>query len=164
MAPHSSTLAWRIPGTGEPGGLPTIGAHRVGHDWSNLAAAAAVVNNPPASAGDVRDTGVIPGLGQFLGGENGNPLQYSRLENPLNRGAWQAMVHKAAKSQTWLKWLSTQHQEAMEDSGVWCVTVHGVLESDTTYQLNNSNNNNVIYDYTVCSSFKLTSFTYYCCC
>ena len=41
MATHSSVLAWRIPGTGEPGGLPSMGSHRVGHDWSNLAAAAA---------------------------------------------------------------------------------------------------------------------------
>ena len=41
MATHSSILAWRIPGTGEPGGLPSVGSHRVGHDWSNLAAAAA---------------------------------------------------------------------------------------------------------------------------
>ena len=43
MATHSSVLAWRIPGTGEPGGLPSMGLHRVGHDWSNLAAAAAAV-------------------------------------------------------------------------------------------------------------------------
>ena len=41
MAPHSSVLAWRIPGTGEPGGLPSMGSHRVRHDWSDLAAAAA---------------------------------------------------------------------------------------------------------------------------
>ena len=40
MATHSSGLAWRIPGTGEPGGLPSVGSHRVGHDWSDLAAAA----------------------------------------------------------------------------------------------------------------------------
>ena len=40
MATHSSVLAWRIPGTREPGGLPSVGSHRVGHDWSNLAAAA----------------------------------------------------------------------------------------------------------------------------
>ena len=40
MATHSSVLAWRIPGTGEPGGLPSMGSHRVGHDWSDLAAAA----------------------------------------------------------------------------------------------------------------------------
>ena len=43
MATHSSVLAWRIPGTGEPGGLPSMGSHRVGHDWSDLAAAAAVI-------------------------------------------------------------------------------------------------------------------------
>ena len=42
MATHSNVLAWRIPGTGEPGGLPSLGSHRVGHNWSNLAAAAAV--------------------------------------------------------------------------------------------------------------------------
>ena len=43
MATHFSVLAWRIPGTGEPGGLPSMGSHRVGHDWSGLAAAAATV-------------------------------------------------------------------------------------------------------------------------
>ena len=41
MATHSSVLAWRVPGTGEPGGLPSMGSHKVGHDWSDLAAAAA---------------------------------------------------------------------------------------------------------------------------
>ena len=45
MATHSSVLAWRIPGTGEPGGLPSMGSHRVGHDWSDLAVAAAIVLN-----------------------------------------------------------------------------------------------------------------------
>ena len=43
MAPHSSTLAWRIPGTGEPAGLPSMQSHTVGHDWSDLAAVAAAV-------------------------------------------------------------------------------------------------------------------------
>ena len=45
MATHSSVLAWRIPGTGEPGGLPSLGSHRVGHNWSDLAAAAAEVSS-----------------------------------------------------------------------------------------------------------------------
>ena len=45
MATHSSDLVWRIPGTGEPGGLPSMGSHRVGHDWSDLAAAAAEACN-----------------------------------------------------------------------------------------------------------------------
>ena len=49
MATHSSVLAWRIPGTGEPGGLPSMGSHRVGHDWSDLAAAVTqLVKNLPA--------------------------------------------------------------------------------------------------------------------
>ena len=43
MATHSRILAWRIPGTGEPGGLPSMGSNRVGHDWSDLAAAAAIL-------------------------------------------------------------------------------------------------------------------------
>ena len=46
MVTHSSVLAWRIPGTGEPGGLPSVGSPRVGHDWSNLAAAAAAASRP----------------------------------------------------------------------------------------------------------------------
>ena len=46
MATHSSVLAWRIPGTGDPGGLPSMGSHRVGHDWSDLAAACLSDNSP----------------------------------------------------------------------------------------------------------------------
>ena len=48
MATHSSVLAWRIPGVGEPGGLPSMGSHRVGHNWSDLAAAAAVPSLSPS--------------------------------------------------------------------------------------------------------------------
>ena len=57
-----------------------------------------MVKTPPANIGDERDTGSIPGSGSFPGGGNGNPLQYSCLENPMDRGAWQAIVHKVAKS------------------------------------------------------------------
>ena len=56
-----------------------------------------MVKNPPASAGDIRDTGLIPGLGRFPGEENGNPLQYSCLGNPMDRGAWWAVVHGVAR-------------------------------------------------------------------
>ena len=56
-----------------------------------------------ASAYNAGDLGLIPGWGRFLGGGYGNPLQYSCLENPMGRGAWQATVHRIAKSQTWLK-------------------------------------------------------------
>ena len=68
---------------------------------------ALVVKNLPANAGDLRDAGLIHGLGRSLGGGHGNPLQYSCLENPMDRGAWQATVHRVAKSWTWLKQLST---------------------------------------------------------
>ena len=107
-----SVLAWRSPGTGKPGGLPSMGPHRVGHDWSDLAAAAAaesvlvatsgvggegccchpgasrasrvalVVKKAPASAGGAGDVGSIPGSGGSPGGGNGNPLQHSCLEHP----------------------------------------------------------------------------------
>ena len=66
-----------------------------------------VVRNPPASAGDIRDTGSILGSRQSPGGGNGNPLQYSCLENAMDRDAWWATVHGVAKTQTRLKWLST---------------------------------------------------------
>ena len=62
-----------------------------------------VVKKPPANAGDTRDAGLIPGLGQFPGGGQVNPLQYSCLENPMDRGAWWAAVHGVAQSQAQLK-------------------------------------------------------------
>ena len=66
-----------------------------------------MVKNPLASAVDVRDMGLISGSERSPGGGHGNPLQYSCLENPMDRGAWQATVHRVAKSQTGLKQLST---------------------------------------------------------
>ena len=155
MAPHSSTLAWKIPWTEEPGrlqsmgsrrvghdwatslslftfmhwrrkwqptpvflpgesqgqggprGLPSPGSHRVGHDWSDLAAAAAARNirfletvqikitesstlfgsDGKAAVYNAWDLGLILGSGWSLGEGNGNPLQYSCLENPTDRGA-----------------------------------------------------------------------------
>ena len=59
-----------------------------------------LVRNPPANVGDTGDMGLIPGSGRSPGGENGNPLQYSCLENPLDRGARWATVHGVAKSCT----------------------------------------------------------------
>ena len=59
-----------------------------------------VVKNPPADAGDKRDAGSIPGSGISPGGGHGNPFQYSCLENPLDRGTWQATVHRVAKNRT----------------------------------------------------------------
>ena len=64
---------------------------------------ALVVKNPPANAGDLRDTGSIPGSGRSHGGGHHNALQYSLLENSMDRGAWWAMVHRVAKSGAQLK-------------------------------------------------------------
>ena len=70
-----------------------------------------MVKNLTANAGDIRDLGLIPGLGRSPGGGNGNPLQYSCLENSMDRGAWQAPVHRVTKIWTQLKQLSTAQME-----------------------------------------------------
>ena len=56
--------------------------------------------NPPADVGDARDTGSIPGLERSSGGGHDNPLEYSGLENSMDRGAWKVTVHEVTKSQT----------------------------------------------------------------
>ena len=66
-----------------------------------------VVKNPSANAGDARDTSLIPGLVRSPGEGHGNPLPYSCLENPMDRGASRAAVHGVARRQTWLKRCST---------------------------------------------------------
>ena len=58
------------------------------------------VKNPPANAGDLKDTGSIPGSGRSPGGGHSSPLQYICLENPMDRRAWRATVHRVTKSQT----------------------------------------------------------------
>ena len=94
MATYSSVLAWRIPGTGEPGGLPFL----VAQSWTRLkqlsSSSGSIVKNTPANAGD---SGSIPGLGSFLGGGNCNPLQYSCLGNLMDRRAWRATAHGIPK-------------------------------------------------------------------
>ena len=62
-----------------------------------------MVKNLPANAGDIKDMGSIPGLGRSTGEGNDNPLRYSCLDNPMNKGAWWTTVHEVAKSQTQLK-------------------------------------------------------------
>ena len=83
MAPHSSTLAWKIPWTEEPGGLQSRGLLRVGHDWAASLSLSSI------------------------GEGNGNSLQCSCLENPGDAGAWWAAVYGVAQSRTRLKWLSS---------------------------------------------------------
>ena len=77
-----------------------------------------VVKNPPANAGDERDTGSIPGLGRSLREGHGNLLHYSCLENPMDRRAWRAIVHRITRRQTQLKILST-HAEAFRTCSIW---------------------------------------------
>ena len=81
MAPHSSTLAWKIPWMEEPGRLQSMGSLSVTHDWATSLSC--------------------------IGEGNGNPLQYSCLENPRYGGAWWAAVHGVTQSQTQLKRLSS---------------------------------------------------------
>ena len=70
---------------------------------------ALVVKNPPANAGNARDISLIPGSGRSPGGGHGNPLQYSCLENPMDRGAQQATVQEGAESETQLSMPAHMH-------------------------------------------------------
>ena len=81
-----------------------------------------VVKNPPANAGD---TGSIPGWERSPGGEHGNPLQYSCLGSPMDRGAWRATVHGIAKVQTQLNQLRMQ---AKSDYGDGCKDLYIVVK------------------------------------
>ena len=82
-----------------------------------------MVKSLPANAGDVTDLGLILGLGRSPGRGHSNPLQYSGLERPTDRGAWQAKVHSIAKSRTRLKSLST-HTHCLKEERIQ-VTVDG---------------------------------------
>ena len=68
-----------------------------------------VIQNLPANEGDIRDMGLIPRSGRSSGRGHGNPLQYSYLENPMDRGAWSTIVHRVAQSQTQLCNLECMH-------------------------------------------------------
>ena len=91
--------------------------------WAPWASQVAlVVKNPTANTGDVRDMGLIPGLGRSPGGGHDNPLQYSCLENPMDRGAWWASFHGVTKIWTRLKWLST-HTCGLAILFLWSMSV-----------------------------------------
>ena len=131
METHSSILIWKIPWTEEPGGRQSIGSQRVTH-WSDLAHIHLHIyvylykiwtwlqcsNGLPrwlsgkestCPWGDTRDTVSIPGLGRSPRGGNGNPLQYSCLENPTDRGAWRATAHGVTESQTQVSAWAQKH-------------------------------------------------------
>ena len=86
-----------------------MGSQRVGHraiftslhfTQKGASQVALVVKNPLVNVGDIRDAGLIPGSGRSPGGEHDNPLQYSCLENSMDRGVWWATVHGVTKCQT----------------------------------------------------------------
>ena len=79
-----------------------------------------MVKNPPAKAGETRDVGgPIPGSGRSPGVGNGSPFQYSCLENPMDRGAWQTTIHGIAKSWTWLRTHTHTHTHLIILSFFW---------------------------------------------
>ena len=84
-------------------------------DQDRASQEAQVGKNPPANSGDGRDMCLIPGSGRAPGGGHDNPLQYSCLENSIDKGAWWATVHGVAKSQ---KWLKQQHASTNETRNV----------------------------------------------
>ena len=111
MATHSSSLAWKILWTEEPGRLQSMGSQTVGHDWATSLIPCFGLwftsylglpysSNSKESACNAGDLDSIPGSGRSSGEGNGNPLQYSCLENPTDRGAWWATVRGIAKSRT----------------------------------------------------------------
>jgi len=77
-----------------------------------------LAKNPPASEGESRDSGSVPGLGRSLGVRNGNPLQYSCQENPRDRGAWRAIVHEVAKSHVGVNIIVDTCNYSLGDSSV----------------------------------------------
>ena len=109
--------------TGRPGVLQFTGSQRVGHNW------ATELNwtdsHGKESACNMVDLGLISGSGRSPGGEHGNPLQYSCLENPMDRGAWQATAHGVAKRQTWLSNYTTLHYYFTNrvNSHIWSLKV-----------------------------------------
>ena len=94
MAPHSSTLAWKIPWMEEPGRLQSMGSLRVGHDWATSLSLLCI------------------------GEGNGNPLQNSCLENPRDRGAWWAAFYGVSQSRTRLKRLSSSSSRGIRTNWI----------------------------------------------
>ena len=156
MAPHSSTLAWKIQWTEEPGRLQSIGSLRVRQDWTTSLSLFTFMHwrrkwQPTpvflpgesqgqgslvgcclwgrtqswtrlkrlSSSSSSRDVGLIPGSGRSPWGGCGNPLQCSCLENPMDRGASWATIHRVTKNQTQLKWLSMDTLSLKKEARVY---------------------------------------------
>ena len=111
MATHSSTLAWKIPWTEEPGRLQSMGSLRVGHDWATSLSFFTFHFSLSC-----------------IGEGNGNPLQCSCLENPRDGGAWWAAIYGVAQSQTLLKWLSSSSSNIVVKASLVAQTVKICLQ------------------------------------
>ena len=107
MATHSSILAWKTPWTEEPGGLQSMGSQRVGHDLVTeqqlkfggfLGGTSG--EESTCQCGTCKRRAFSPWVGKLPWRRNGSPLQYSCLENPMDRGAWWAAVRGVTRSQT----------------------------------------------------------------
>ena len=110
MAPHSSTLAWEIPWTEEPGGLQSMGPLRVGHNWATSLS-----------------------LFTFMHWRRKwQPTPYSCLENPRDRGAWWAAVYGVAQSRTQMKWLSSSSRNKRKS---WGQNAEFLIPSSKLFQL-----------------------------
>ena len=103
--------------------------------WSSLLGSA--MKNPLANARDVGDPSSTPGLGWYSGGGHDNPLQYTCLENPMDWGAWRAMVYGVTKSWTWLKWLSMHALIQITTTKLTSQNEHSCVVSDKVSKQNN---------------------------
>ena len=135
MATHSSVLAWRIPETGEPDGLPSMGSRRVGHDWSDLAAAAAVpvLRLPCGSTGkesacNAGDPGSIPRLGRSSGEGINYPLQYLASQEAQLVKNLSAMQKTCVRSLGWedpLEKATATHSSILAWRSPWTILCMG---------------------------------------
>ena len=116
MAPHSSTLAWKIPWMEEPGKLQSMGSLGVGHHWETS----------------------LSLLILCIGEGNVNPLQCSCLENPRDGGAWWAAVHGVAQSWTRLTWLSSSNSSIHSLSRVWLFVISWTEARQASLSITNS--------------------------
>ena len=125
MAAHSSTLACKIPWMGRPGRLQSMGSLGVRHDWATS----------------------LSGLGEG----NGNPLQYSCLENPREGGAWWAAIYGVAQSRARLKWLSSSSSKMPLR---WSIVI--ILAGQNKKWIDNNKIQPEITPYKLCWFFNLT--------
>ena len=122
MAPHSSTLAWKIPWMEEPGRLQSMGSLRVRHHWATSLSLFTFTFHFHFSL-------------SCIGEGNGNPLQCSCLENPRDGGAWWAAVYGVTQSRTRLTWLSSSRGMASEESRIKLVSWYPYLITNLSREI-----------------------------